>query len=181
LRSPVHLLITVVGLVVIGAGVGIVLPKVNGSKSAAASSSITVTVSPNGIGGTVLPGTTVLPTSLPTRLTSPLASPTTAPPAPEALTAADKWAAAYANHPEGMTVDQWLDGLRPYTTDEFLPEMKSVDLKNVAIDRITGKAAATRSFTTSVETEVDTNAGRLAIIVIATPDGWRVSAYTKAG
>jgi hypothetical protein len=79
-----------------------------------------------------------------------------------------------------MTDAQWLAQLKPYTTSEFLPEMSSVDVSNIDATQITGQPSATKSYTSSVEALLPTNAGKLDITAIATPTGWLVSSYTEA-
>lgn len=58
----------------------------------------------------------------------------------QALETARVWASAWVNHPDGMTSQQWVAGLRPYTTDEFLGVLASVDPSNVPASRVTGPA-----------------------------------------
>jgi hypothetical protein len=116
-----------------------------------------------------------------TRLASPPETPTSAPPAPAALSVIDAWGRAWVNHPVGMTNAQWLAQLKPYTTQEFLPVMDSVDVANIDATQITGQPRATKSYTSSVEALLPTNGGELDITAIATPGGWLVSEYTEAG
>lgn len=117
--------------------------------------------------------------ALPTRLTEPLAVPTTAPPNPEALQVAREWASVWTSSSEGTSKEQWLDDLRPYTTEEYLPRMRSIDLAAVPATRITGDLRVTHSYTSSVDVEVPTDGPTLAITVIRTDTGWRVSAYDE--
>lgn len=117
--------------------------------------------------------------SLPTRLTEPLASPTIAPADPEALRVAQKWASAWAGHSEDMSQEQWLDELRPYTTEEQLPRMRSVELEEIPATKVTGDPEVINSYTSSVEVEMPTDGPTLTILVIRTDSGWRVSAYDE--
>lgn len=183
LRSPRHLISALVGLVVVAIAVAIV--------TAHATTSRRVASGGNDNGGNVvitsevptgLPSTSGEPstTSVPTRLTTPPETPTSAKPAPAALAVIDAWGKAWVNHPVGMTNAAWLAQLRPYTTSEFLPQMSSVDVANIDATEVTGKPAATNSYTSSVEALLPTNAGKLDITAIATPTGWLVSSYTEA-
>jgi hypothetical protein len=79
-----------------------------------------------------------------------------------------------------MTDQQWLDQLRPYTTPEFLPQMSTVDVTNIAATAVTGQPVVVNSYTGSVEATLATNGGTLDITVILTPQGWQVSTYNQA-
>lgn len=121
-------------------------------------------------------------------------TPTTLPPVPAltprqlppeqapkpALEAARVWASAWVNHPDGMTAQQWIAGLRPYTTDEFLGVLAGVDPANVPASRVTGPAVPTRVSPKSVEVTVPTDGVRLTVLVVETEVGWRVSRYDRA-
>jgi hypothetical protein len=174
LRSPKHLVLAVVIFAALATAVGLVLPK----------AATRPPPQPQGSAQRFAGGTSSGPAStspLPTRLDSPLASPTPAAPDPAALSVADAWGRAWVNHPAGMTSQQWLAQLRPYTTDEYLPVMASVDPANIPARQVTGPPSAINSYTSSVEVGLPTDGGRLDITVIKTPQGWRVSGYTKAG
>ncbi|MFP5069182.1 hypothetical protein ACLFMI_05900 [Pseudonocardia nantongensis] len=99
--------------------------------------------------------------------------------APQALEAARVWTSAWVNHPEGTTAQQWLAGLRPYTTDEFLGVLAGVDPANVPASRVTGPVVPTRASPKSVEVTVPTDTVRLKVLVIDTDVGWRVSRYER--
>lgn len=197
MRSPRHLVATalVVGAVVLT--VGLIVPKLTGADKPSPGASANLNGSstsatprpgggtgsqPGGGTGAGQPGqqTTVPPSSLPTRQTAPAQTPTSAPPAPKALEIATLWAKAWVNHPEGVTTEQWLTGLKPYTTEEQIAVMSTVDPRNIQATAVTGEAKAKISYTTSVEAILPTNAGSLDITVIATPEGWRVAHYEQA-
>jgi hypothetical protein len=95
------------------------------------------------------------------------------------LDVAKSWGQAWVNHPTGVTNAQWLDGLRPFTTEEQLTEMNTVEPANIPSTRITGEPAAVESFTSSVKVKLGTDAGDLLVTVIETPDGWRVAYYEQ--
>ncbi|MEJ8281741.1 hypothetical protein [Pseudonocardia spirodelae] len=121
-------------------------------------------------------------------------TPTLLPPVPEltpeslpvaqapraALETARVWASAWVNHPEGGTAQQWVAGLRPYTTDEFLGVLAGVDPANVPASRVTGPATATRVAPKSVEATVPTDTLTLKVLVVDTEAGWKVSRYDRA-
>ena len=99
---------------------------------------------------------------------------------PQALEIARVWASAWVNHSEGTTAQQWVAGLRPYTTDEFLGVLANVDPANIPASRGTGSATPTRVAPKSVEVEVPTDTLRLTILVVDTEAGWKVSRYDRA-
>ncbi|WP_216214409.1 hypothetical protein [Amycolatopsis aidingensis] len=182
LRSPRHLVGTLVVFVALVVGTGIAAPHLfgdqdgNGAGAAPAGKSASVTRSSTGLPEQSRPESSTLPT----RLTEPQESPTPAAPDPAALQVARQWAAAWVNHPDGMTNQQWLDGLRPYTTEEYLPVMATVELANIPASEVTGEPSAGKSYTSSVEAIVPTNGPKLKLTVVKTDAGWRVGHYERA-
>lgn len=186
LRSPRHLMLAGTGIVVVAVAIAIATAhasasrhNANGGNGGAGSTVITNEV-PTGSVAPTLGTDTPTTAAGGTRLSAPPETPTSAPPAPAALSVIDAWGKAWVNHPVGMTNAQWLAQLKPYTTSEFLPEMSSVDVSNIDATQITGQPSATKSYTSSVEALLPTNAGKLDITAIATPTGWLVSSYTEA-
>jgi hypothetical protein len=180
LRSPRHLITFVIIIVALGIIVAMVIPKAPSTGSAQPTGDTTTGTSGAGTSNQSTDTTTT--TTQQTRLTSPLLSPTPAPPAPQALDVAQKWVSAWAKHPAGITNQQWLEQLKPYTTDEFLPQMGTVDPANVPATKVTGAAVSVDSTTSSVVADVPTDGGTIQVTVITTPNqGWRVSKYDKAG
>ncbi|MCP2168172.1 hypothetical protein [Goodfellowiella coeruleoviolacea] len=194
LRSPKHLVTTVVGVTVLATTIGVVGPRLLGENGPLAASGGTPgsgqgqagqSLQPTGgqsqsaapTGGAI---PTSLPPSLPTRLSSPAASPSSAAPDPAALSVAESWGKAWVNHPDGMTNEQWLDQLRPYTTEEYLPVMSSVDIANIPATKVTGSATPTKSHANSMEAALPTDGGTLQLTLVRTAQGWRVARYTKA-
>jgi hypothetical protein len=189
LRSPRHLVSTLVGLFVVAIAIAIVAahastsakPTAGGGPSSGvvitseAPTPLTTAPAGAGLGST---GATISPSV--TRLASPPETPVSAPPPPAALQVIDAWGRAWVNHPVGMTNAQWLAQLKPYTTSEFLPQMSSVDVANIDATEITGAPKATKSYVGSVEALLPTNAGKLDIVAISTPQGWQVSSYMEA-
>lgn len=176
MRSPRHLAVTVVAAVVVVTGIGFLIPTVfaeeggtddGGEFSASADRD-----------GTAEPGTTATSTSDPTRLTTPVRTPTSAEPNPKALEVAENWARAWVDH--SGSDEGWLEGLRPYTTEEYLPVMESIDPANTGAEEVTGKPEPVNSYTSSVEADVPTDGPTLRITVISTDEGWRVTRYDRA-
>lgn len=129
-----------------------------------------------GSGVSATPTPTMLP---PVRALTPQQLPVDQAP-PQALEAARVWTSAWVNHPEGITAQQWMAGLRPYTTDEFLGVLAGVDPRNVPASRVTGSAVPVRVSPKSVEVVVPTDTLRLRVLVVETDVGWRVSRYERA-
>jgi hypothetical protein len=123
--------------------------------------------------GTIAP--TVLP---PVAALTPSSVPLTAAPS-TALSVAARWAAAWVNHPQGITSQQWVDGLRPFTTDEYLGVLTGVDPANIPASRVTGEPRAVRVAPRSLQVDVPTNALTLRVLVVDTEDGWRVAGYDR--
>jgi hypothetical protein len=191
MRSPRHLIVTMVVVGVLVITVGLIVPKVTGSNTPRGAVANTVGGSTSaapgtsgqagGAGPTAGQQTVSAPPSdLPTRQTGPAQTPTSAAPAPKALETATLWAKAWVTHPQGITSEQWLNALRPYTTEEQIAVMSTVDPANIPATEVTGPATAIVSYTTSVEASLPTNGGTLSITVISTPQGWKVAHYEKA-
>jgi hypothetical protein len=185
MRSPRHLTIVVFVVAVLVLATGIIVPQLTGSNDprsgAVAETTGSGTTKPSTPGGTsTAPAPTGPTSSLPTRITSPPETPKSAAPKPAALNVAVSWAKAWVNHPGGMTNEQWLDGLRPYTVEEYLnTEMATVEPANIAATKVTGEPEAVESYTSSVKVKLATDDGNLLITVIQTPDGWRVNFYEQ--
>jgi hypothetical protein len=111
-------------------------------------------------------------------------TPTTLPlsAAPQAaLGVAQRWATAWADHPAGTTGAQWSDRLRPYTTDEYLPVLASVDPGNIPSSRVTGAPRAVEVRPDSVRVQVPTDAVTLQLLLVQVgADDWRVAGYDRA-
>jgi hypothetical protein len=185
MRSPRHL--TIVAFVVAGLvlAAGIVIPQLTGSDDktpgAAAETSSSTRTTPGGT-TTSLPGGgsgSTATSTLPTRITTLTETPKSAKPAPAALDVADSWGRAWVNHPAGITNEKWLEALRPFTTEEQLTEMATVEPGNIGATKVTGEPESVESFTSSVKVKLPTDDGDLLITVIDTPDGWRVTYYEQ--
>jgi hypothetical protein len=192
MRSPRHLVAMLLVVAAIVLAIGIIVPQVVGSggsrgaaaqtgdTSADATSQAGSSDAGTSDGGAPAPGSTGSASAdLPTRLPSPPQKPTSAPPADDALKVADSWGKAWVHHPAGTTTDKWLDGLKPYTTEEYLVEMSTVDPANIPATKVTGPPVPKQSYTSSVTANLPTDGGTLAITVIDTPQGWRVAFYEQ--
>jgi hypothetical protein len=184
MRSPRHLAVVVFVVAVFVIAAGIIIPQLTGSndrRNGAAAETTSGTATAPNAPVTNAPGSTGTTTtsSLPTRITTLTETPKSAPPAPAALDVADSWGKAWVNHPAGVTNEQWLDGMRPFTTEEQLTEMSTVEPANIPASKVTGDPTAVESFTSSVKVKLATDAGDLLITVIDTPDGWRVAYYEQ--
>ena len=178
LRSPRHLVATAVAVAVLIIGIGVTVPRVLGRNGGNAPVPARIEDT-----SSAQPGTSGDSTSLPfsTRLTAPLVQPSSAAPSPEALNMAKLFVQAWVNHPIGITNTQWLNGLRPYTTEEYLnSEMSSVDPVNIPATKVTGDPIVITSYTSSVQVVIPTDGPKLGVTVSKTSEGWRVSGYDQA-
>jgi hypothetical protein len=92
---------------------------------------------------------------------------------------AARWAAAWVRPADGTSTQEWLDGLRPTTTDEYLGVLSGVDPSNIPATRVTGEPRAVRVAPRSVQVEVPTDALTLLVLVTDTESGWRVAGYDR--
>jgi hypothetical protein len=173
LRSPKHLAGTVLALVAIAVGLGLALPDSGtGPVRAAPPSSPRVNpIDP--------PSRSVLPGVDPAG--PPRARPTGIPAPAAALSVANSWVRAFLTVPNGISPERWIEQLRPYTTDELLPELRSVDPANVPAAQITGEPRTVSSSASSAEVDVPTTAVVVRLLLVSTPAGWRVAGYQRAG
>ncbi len=182
LRSPARLLLTAAVVVVVGVAASTGLTALAGPPPgpAATGAGPTTSATPTRPGTAVAPRTPA-PTALPP---VPDLQPTTLPPAgadPAALDVASRWTAAWVRPAEGTSTAQWLDGLRPLTTEEYLGLLGTVDPGNISATRVTGAPRAVRVATSSVQAEVPTDTVTLLVLVVRTELGeWRVSGYDEA-
>jgi hypothetical protein len=185
LRSPARLAITLVVVVAVALGVSVAVSALGGGPDRgvlagpASSSSPTARsaprTSPSGAGPAPTPAPTVLP---PVAELEPSALPLSQAP-PVALDVAARWSAAWLRPAEGTTAQQWLEGLRPTTTQEYLGVLSGVDPANIPSTRVTGEPRAVRVAPRSVEVEVPTDALTLIVLVVDSENGWRVAGYDR--
>jgi len=178
LRSPARLGLTAVFLLALAvgtvAGIG-ALTAGRGVGTAVAAGGATPTPSPPAGRAATPAAPTVLPPVTPL---VPSSLPLSAVPDP-ALSVAARWTAAWVDHPQGVSAQQWVDGLRPFTTDEYLGVLVGVDPANIPASRVTGEPRATKVAARSVQVQVPTNALTLNVLVVLTDDGWRVAGYDR--
>jgi hypothetical protein len=181
LRSPGRLAVCVV--LVLGAVIGVVtaVGALQGTRAvgSAIGAPETSTAAAPRTGTVSQPSTSTATILPPVPELTPSSLPVTAAPSP-ALSVAARWAAAWVDHPQGITPQQWVDGLRPFTTDEYLGVLTGVDPANVPATTVVGEPRAVRVAARSVQVDVRTNALTLRVLVVATEDGWRVAGYEKA-
>ncbi|MGH3980227.1 MAG: hypothetical protein ACRDRZ_14680 [Pseudonocardiaceae bacterium] len=161
-RSPLHLVATLVVVAGLGAGIAFALPEDPGTPRAVGTSSAD---RPN-------------PFDRASRAAVPGARDEA--PAP-ALAVADSWVRAFVTTPPGITSEQWVEQLRPYTTDQVLTELQSVDPANVPEAQVTGPPRTVSFSGGSAEVDVPTSAVVVRLLVVRTPGGWRVAGYEQAG
>jgi hypothetical protein len=178
LRSPVRLGLTLAAVLLVAVGVTFGLALLRGPEPA---SPLTApTTGPTGSDAGGAPAGT-----LPSRSGSAPAGPPAASPLPlsqappEALDAAERWTRAWVRPAEGTSVREWLEGLRPLTTEEYLGVLGAVDPENIPASRVTGEPAAVRVAERNVQVEVPTDAVTLRVLVVDTESGWRVAGYDR--
>lgn len=188
LRSPARLAVTgIVALALLGGvsyGVGVARgPGAAGRPGAAvppsSSAGLASSAGPLSSAGPAGTGTvpvTVLP---PVTELTPTTLPTSAAPR-AALDVVTHWSAAWVRPPAGTTTAQWLAGLAPYTTPEYLGVLYGIDPQNVPATRVTGAARAVRVSPRSVRVQMPTDALTLLVTVVDTDSGWLVSGYDRA-
>ncbi|GAA0533307.1 hypothetical protein GCM10011581_18240 [Saccharopolyspora subtropica] len=169
LRSPKHLVAAVVVLAAVATMIGFLLPEPPPSQHVAAGRTTAAEHS------AVVPPTR---TKSPPTISVPQTPPPQVPPDPAGLAVVEAWGRAWVDHPVGADRQQWLDKLRPYTTEEFLTEMATVDPANAG-NVITGSASALSATEGSMVVRLPTDIGTLRVIVNRTPAGWRVAQYDK--
>jgi len=175
-RSPKHLAGTLLALVAIAFGFGQALPDNRaGTAPAAPPASMARAAGPNQFAPTSRPA----PAGL--GMGQKPAVPVPSAPAPAAaLSVAQSWVRAFLTTPRGITSARWIEQLRPYTTDELLPELRSVDPANVPAAQINGEPRTVSSSASSAEVDVPTTAAVVRLLLVSTPDGWRVTGYERA-
>jgi hypothetical protein len=176
-RSPKHLVGTVLALVVIAFGAGLALPGNRGgtaptasSKSTGRSASLSQPVQ--------VPRSTLADSGGAQQPRVPLPS-TPAPVA--ALTVARSWVQGFLTVPEGITAARWVEQLRPYSTDDLFPQLQSIDPANVPAAQIIDQPRTVSVGASSVEVDVPTTAVVVRLLLVSTPAGWRVASYERAG
>lgn len=175
LRSPRHLAGTVLALVAIAVGLGMALPDSTSKKPvAAAPTSVPGANSLAPASGGAVPGA-------PHRMQSQPPSRPSAPAPIEALSVAKSWVRAFLTVPNGIDSARWVEQLKPYTTDELLPELRSIDPANVPEAKLVGEPRTISSGASSAEVDVPTTGVVMRLLLVSTPAGWRVAGYQRTG
>lgn len=167
LRSPRHLILAIVLCAAVATGIGLVLPNPPPA------------VRPTPVLPAVASSTppSAAPTSaLAPTISVPVTTPAPAPPDPQGVAVLSDWAQRWVNHPPGTSQQQWLDRLRPLTTDEWITQMQSIDLTTVPT-AITGPPQPVSSTASSIQLRLPTNQGDVRVSLVSTPQGWRVAEY----
>ena len=170
LRSPARLLVTLAVVVAVAVGVSFALGSDDATSSGlqrlprpGAMASGRPRVTPRSASVTPAPALELAPTTLPLEQ------------APQpALVVAARWSRAWVRPPDGTSAQQWLEGLRPTTTDEYLGELVGIDPSEIPATRVTGSPRAV-----SVDVEVPTDALTLLVTLAVTDTGWRVTGYDR--
>lgn len=172
-RSPAHLTGTVLAAVVIAVGIGVVLP----GKHRDAVRTVPVN-SPRAIASAPAPPSVLGGTGGVAASGAPLPS---APAPAAAMTVARSWVQAFLTVRKGTNSEQWVEQLRPFTTDDLFPELRSIDPANVPVARIIDAPRTVSVSAGSAEVDVPTTALVVRLLVVSTPAGWRVASYERAG
>ncbi len=175
LRSPARLLVTMAVVVAVAVGVSFALGSDDATSSGlqrlprpGAMASGRPRVTPRSASVTPAPALELAPTTLPLEQ------------APQpALVVAARWSRAWVRPPDGTSAQQWLEGLRPTTTDEYLGELVGIDPSEIPATRVTGSPRAVRVAPMSVDVEVPTDALTLLVTLAVTDTGWRVTGYDR--
>ncbi|WP_219415190.1 hypothetical protein [Pseudonocardia nigra] len=181
LRSPARLAVTSVVVAALAVGVSFAVAATASDRDGGTTAASPTSTDPSGRSSPRSSGRSATPT--PTMLPPvPELEPTTLPlsQAPAAaLDVAARWAAAWLRPAEGTTAQQWVEGLRPTTTEEYLGVLSGVDPGNIPATRVTGEPRPVRVAANSVQVDVPTDALTLRVLVVQTEEGWRVSGYDR--
>lgn len=109
------------------------------------------------------------------------ASPRAPRPPAAAVAVADSWVRAFLTAPAGITPQQWTDQLRPYSTQEAVAALLTVDPANVPVAQVTGQTRAVTVRLGAVVLDVPTSAAVIRVHLVTTSNGWRVARYEQAG
>lgn len=196
LRSPRHLVVAILFFAAIVLFVAYIVPRLAGGSpgaqqpatGASASSSVTTkaTTPTQGAPGVIPPaaqgGGGSRPAQTLTETRQPVSeNKTPAKAEPEALDAALRWAEAFVNHPDGVNPQDWLNQLKPLTTDEYFgATLSTVDPRAVAQTKLRGRPTPTAdAYTSSVTVDIPTDTKTLRLTLVKTDGGWRVNEHTE--
>lgn len=181
LRSPARLALVGVALLALVLGVSTALTALNPPAPRPAGVTASTSPTPGPTRAPAASGRPPAPTALPpVSALAPSELPVSSAPA-AVLEVAARWSAAWVRPPDGTPADRWIEGLRPFTTEEYLGVLATVDPGAVPATVVTGPARAVRVAASSVDVEVPTDALTLIVLVVRTENGdWRVSGYDRA-
>lgn len=177
LRSPLRLAVTTALVIAVAVGATFAIAALGPGRSAGGPAD--ASGGPTSDGRAPAVARTPTPTMLPPvpELTPSQLPLSAAPKA--AVEVAARWAGAWVRPREGTTAQEWLDGLRSTTTDEYLGVLSGVDPENIPATRVTGEPRPVRVAARSVQVEVPTDRLKLLVLVVRTEDGWRVAGYDR--
>jgi hypothetical protein len=174
LRSPRHLLAAVLVLVGIAGGLAVALSGDGPGRGIAAPPSSARVNQFDPASRSALPGAGRAEAAAPSGTRS-----AEAPAA--ALAVAEAWTRAFLDAPDGISSAQWVARLRPYTTEELLPTLQSVDPVNVPEAQVIGEPRTVSSGAGKAEVDVPTSAVVVRLLLVPTSAGWRVAGFEQAG
>ncbi|ASO22241.1 hypothetical protein FHR81_004405 [Actinoalloteichus hoggarensis] len=193
MRSPRHLIFAVVLLALLVTGMGVLLPEQQDAESGATVDPTSTAQGGDGDGdatdadlGDPRPGSGD-PTAPSTTAWEDAAPPSIEltesglplPPEEEGIDVAREWGAAWLSHEETSDTEEWLARLAPFTTEERLAVMSSVDPRNIPFDEITGEPELSDSDDSTLIVLLPTDTQPLELTLIVREGEWRVSAYDQ--
>jgi hypothetical protein len=181
LRSPNHLATTIIGIAVVVILFSSVIPAmVKGAKGGGATNgAATTSAQPSGQVGVIPTGVPTI--SLPSKAPAPSSPPPSAEPDPNAAITAQNWAEAFITRPADNSNDTWLETLKPYMTEEKLPQLKTVDPRNLPT-ALVGVMTLKESHDDSAVYEIGLKGGgggTLVITLVKRNEKWLVHEYDR--
>jgi len=175
LRSPNHLIATIVGFAVVIIVFTSVIPAITkGARGGGTTNNGAATTTSQMAGQVGVLPSGVPTISLPTKAPSPSSAPPSAAPDPNAAVTADLWADAWITRPADNKNATWLETLKPYTTEEWLPQLATVDPGNLPT-ALEGKVTLKESHADSVVYDVGLKGGgKLEMTLVKRADKWLV-------
>ncbi len=94
---------------------------------------------------------------------------------------AQRFASGWVNHPEGMTSEEWVAQLRPFTARSYWTALESVSPANVPAEKVTRAPRVVTIGGGVAVVDVATDELILRLNMARLEDGWRVMSYERAG
>ncbi|GAA4531975.1 caspase family protein [Amycolatopsis samaneae] len=109
-------------------------------------------------------------------------TPASVPPGPRELAqeAALKWMKAFVTHPLGISNEKWLEGLRPYTAESYLPTLATINPDNISDNEVIGSPVFKSSHTAGMLFEAKTDRDVILLFMVKTDAGWQVAQHDLA-